>query len=67
MHDNVVMIVTTLAQYLLIPVVIGAVLGYELARSNNLKRLPTTLRGGSVGLVCGLVIVSMVTAFLGYF
>ena len=67
MHDNVVMIVTTLAQYLLIPVLIGAALGYELARSNNLARLKTTLRGGSVGLASGALIVGTVTTFVGLF
>ena len=67
MDDNVLLIITKLAQYLLIPAFIGAILGFELARSNGLRRWKTAVRGGSVGLVCGLFVVTMVTTFVGYF
>ena len=67
MHDNVIMVVTTLAQYLFIAGIIGALFGFQLARANDLGRLKTMLRGGSVGFLGGAFVVGTVTTFLSLF
>ena len=67
MDENVFMIVTTLAQYLLVAAAVGAIFGIQLARANNMPKRLGALRGGSFGFVAGLFIVGTVTTFLSYF
>ncbi|MFN3232598.1 MAG: hypothetical protein ACE363_10615 [Alphaproteobacteria bacterium] len=66
MDDNLVLVLTTLPKYLLITAMIGALLGFELARSNGFGRFKSTLRGGSIGALLGGVVVASVTTVMGY-
>lgn len=66
MDDNLVLVLTTLPKYLLVTAMIGALLGFELARANGFARLKSTLRGGGVGLLLGVAVVGVVTTFIGY-
>ena len=66
MDENLVLVLTTLPKYLLITAMIGALLGFELARANGFARLKATLRGGSIGAIVGALVVGTVTTVIGY-
>ena len=66
MDDNLVLVLTTLPKYLLVTAMIGALLGFELARTNGFSRLKSTVRGGSIGAVIGGVVVGSVTTVVSY-
>ena len=64
--DNLVLVLTTLPKYLLVTAMIGALLGFELARTNGFARVKSALRGGSIGAVLGALVVGSVTTVISY-
>ena len=66
MDENLVLVLTTLPKYLLVTAMIGALLGFELARSNGFARMKSALRGGSIGAILGALVVGSVTTVMGY-